>query len=187
MNTSPYDALEDDFNVMKLAVEQHTTRLRAMEHHIKVIMKIPHSPSVIPEQTYIPSPSVLPSEMTKHAETPSIPVMSEYGEETETIVDISPPSTSTIYDVATATFPVSQERSTGLSPSNSQLTKDLNQNSAGIRTNYFTYFQPAWKRRPKAKVVSRKSILGNPLNGGPTTRNVLLLRVMLVMLLSRTT
>ena len=29
--------------------------------------------------------------MTKHAETPSVPVRSEHGEETETIVDINPP------------------------------------------------------------------------------------------------
>ena len=33
--------------------------------------------------------------MTKHAETPSVPVRSEHGEETETIVDINPHSTST--------------------------------------------------------------------------------------------
>ena len=32
MKTSHYDALEDDFNILKLAVEQPTTRLRAMEH-----------------------------------------------------------------------------------------------------------------------------------------------------------
>ena len=35
MKTSHYDALEDDVNIVKLAVEQHTTRLRAIEHPSK--------------------------------------------------------------------------------------------------------------------------------------------------------
>ena len=76
MKTSHYDALEDDFNVVKLTVEQHTTRLRAMAHPSKGTKKIPYSPSVIP------SHSVLSSAMTRHAETPYVPVRSEHGEET---------------------------------------------------------------------------------------------------------
>ena len=72
MNTSHYNALEGDFNVVKLTVEQHTTRFCAMEHSSKGTKNIPHSPSVVPEQTYptitiLPSPSVLSSAMTKHA------------------------------------------------------------------------------------------------------------------------
>ena len=37
--------------------------------------------------------------------------------------------------------------------------------------------QPARKRRPKAKVVSEKSILDNILKDSPTTCNVFLFRV----------
>ena len=48
MNTSHYDALEDDFNIGKLAVEQHTTRFRAMEHPSKGAKKMYHSPSGAP-------------------------------------------------------------------------------------------------------------------------------------------
>ena len=48
MNTSHYHALEDDFNIVKLAVEQHITHLRAMAHHSKGAKKIHHSHTVIP-------------------------------------------------------------------------------------------------------------------------------------------
>ena len=68
-------------------------------------------------------------------------------------------------------------RSTGISPSESQLAKDLKLKPAGIRTDNFSDFQPPRKRRPKAKVVSEKFMLGNIFNGGPTTRNVFLSRV----------
>ena len=67
---------------MKLAVEQNTTRLRAMEHPSKGAEKIHHSHSVIPVQSNLTSHSVLSSAMTKHAETRSVPVRSEHGEET---------------------------------------------------------------------------------------------------------
>ena len=154
MKTSLYDALEDDFNIVKLAVEQHITRFRTMEHPIKGTKKIPHSHSVVHEQTYtaitiLPSPSVLFLAMTKHAETPYVPVRSEHGEETETIADINPPSTSTVTAVTTATLPVSPEHGTGLAPSYSQQANDLKLNPAGIRTNDIADFQPARKRQPR--------------------------------------
>ena len=34
MKTSHYDVLEDDLNVVKLEVEQHTTRFRALAQHL---------------------------------------------------------------------------------------------------------------------------------------------------------
>ena len=165
MKTSHYDVLEDDLNVVKLAVEQHTTRFRAMEHPRKGAKKISHIPSVLPQQTspantIVPSPSVLSSEMTNHAETPSVPVRSEQRDDTDT----------TVTAVSTHPLPASHERNTGPAPSYSQLAKDLNQ--AGIRTDDFADFQPARKRRPKAKIVSGKSISGNTFKSGPTTRNV---------------
>ena len=170
MKTSHYDVLEDDLNFVKLAVEQHTTRFRAMEHPRKGAKKISHIPSVVPQQTspantIVPSPSVLSSEMTNHAETPSVPVRSEQRDDTDT----------TVTAVSTHPLPASHERSTGPAPSYSQLAKDLSQ--AGIRTDDFADFQPARKRRPKAKIVSGKSISGNTFKGGPTTRNVFLFRV----------
>ena len=118
--------------------------------------------------------------MTKPAEVPSVPVRSEHGKETETIVDFNLPSTSTstVMDATTATSAISPERSIGLAPSYSQLAKDLKLKPAGIRTDDFADFQPvARKRRPKAKVVAGKSISGNTFKGGPTTRNVFLFRV----------
>ena len=54
MKTSHYDALEDNFNVVKLVVEQHTTRLRTMEHPSKGAKKIHHSNSVVPVQSTSP-------------------------------------------------------------------------------------------------------------------------------------
>ena len=102
MKTSHYDALEDDFNFVNMAVGQHTTRLRAMEHPSKGAKKMHHSLSIVPVQSYLPSPSMLSSAMTKHAETTSVPVRLEHGEETETIVDINPPTTFTS-TVTTAT------------------------------------------------------------------------------------
>ena len=66
---------------------------------------------------------------------------------------------------------------TDLAPSYSQLANDLKLYPAGIRTDDFADFQPAQKRRPKAKVVSGKFISGNTFKGGPTTRNVFLFRV----------
>ena len=116
MKTSHYDALEDDFNVVKLAVEQHTTtRLRSMERPNKGAKQIHHNPAVVYQQSYLPSPSVLSSATTRHAETLSVPVRSEHGEEPEIIVDINPPctSTSTVTVVTTDTPAVSPERSTG--------------------------------------------------------------------------
>ena len=111
MKASHYDALEDEFNIVKLAVEQHITR---MEHPRKGAKKMHHSLSVVPVQSYLPSPPVLSSAMTKPAETPSVPVRSEHGEETETIVYINPPSTSTsTVPAATTEMPaVSPECST---------------------------------------------------------------------------
>ena len=50
MKTSHYDVPEDDLNVVKLAVEQHTARFRAMEHPRKGAKRISHIPSVIPQQ-----------------------------------------------------------------------------------------------------------------------------------------
>ena len=182
MKTSHYDVLEDHLNVVKLAVEQHTTRFRAMEHPRKGAKRISHIHSIVPQQTYsantiIPSPSVLSSEMTNHAETPSVPVRSEQRDETDTMVDINFPSTSTVTAVITHPLPACPERSTGLAPSYSQLAKNLKLNPAGIRTDDFADFQPARKRRPKAKLVSGKTISGNTFKGGPTTRNVFLFRV----------
>ena len=182
MQTSHYDVLEDDLNVVKLAVEQHTTRFRAMEHPRKGAKRISHIPSVVPRQTYpantfIPPPSVLSSEITNHPETPSVPVRSEQSDETDTMVDINFPSTSTVTAVITQYLPASPERSTGLAPSYSQLAKDLKLNLADIRTDDLADFQPARKRRLKAKVVSGKSISGNTYKGGPTTHNVFLFRV----------
>ena len=75
--------------------------------------------------------------MTNHAETPSVPVRSDHRDETETMVDINPPSTSTVTAVTTATLQASPERSTGLAPSYSQLAKDLKLNPAGIHTDDF--------------------------------------------------
>ena len=115
--------------------------------------------------------------MTNHAETPSVPVRSEHSDETETMVAINHPSTSTVTAVTTATPPASPECSTGLAASYSQLAKDLKLNLAGIRTDDYADVQPARKRRPKAKVVSGKSISGNTFKGGPITRNAFLLRV----------
>ena len=180
MKTSHYDALEDDVNIVKLAGEQHTTRLRAIDHPSKCAKKLHHSHSVIPVQSHIPSPPVLSSAMTKHADAPSVPIRSEHGKETETIVDFNLPSTSTstVTAATTATSAISPERSIGLAPSYSQLAKDLKLKPAGIRTDDFADFQPvARKRRPKAKVVTGKSISGNTFKGGPTTRNVFLFRV----------
>ena len=157
-----------------------------MEHPSKGTKKIPHIPLVVPEQSYILFFSVLTSVMTKHAETLSVPVRSEHREQTETIVDINPPSTATS-TVTTETLPVSPERSTGLAPSYSYLAKDLKLTPTGIRTDDFADFQPAQKRRPKAKVVSEKSISGNHFKGGPTTCFCTVSTVMLVSLLSRTT
>ena len=54
MKTSHHDALEDYFNIVKLVVEQHTTRLRAMKHHSKCSKKMHHSLSVVPVQSYLP-------------------------------------------------------------------------------------------------------------------------------------
>ena len=180
MKTSHYDVLEHDFNIVKLAVEQHTTRLRAMEHPSKGAKKMHHSLSVVPVQSHLPSPSVLSSAMTKHAKTSSVPVRSEHGEEIETIVDINPPSTSasTVTAATTETPAVSPERSTDLALSYSQLSKYLKLKPAVIRTDDFSDFQSvAGRRRPKAKVVSGKSISGNTFKGGPTTHNVFLFRV----------
>ena len=106
MKTSHYDVLEDDLNVVKLAVEQHT-----MEHPRKGAKKISHIPSVVPQQTspantIVPSPSVLSSEMTNHAETPSVPVRSEQRDDTDT----------TVTAVSTHPLPASHERSTFLQP-----------------------------------------------------------------------
>ena len=116
-----------------------------MEYHSRGTKKIPHSLSVVPGKTFaaitiLPYPSVLSSAMTKHAETPSVPVRSEHDEETETMVDINPPSTSTVTDVTTATLQVSPVRSTGNAPSNSHLAKDLKLNPASIRTDDFADF-----------------------------------------------
>ena len=172
--------LEDDYSIVKLAVEQHTTRLRAMEHPSKGAKKIHHSHSVIPVQSYLPSPPGLSSAITKHSDTPSVPVRSEHGEETETIVDFNRPSTSTstVTAATTETPVVNPERSIGLAPSYSQLAKDLKLKPAAIRTDGFADFHPvARKRRPKAKVVAGKSISGNTFKGCPTTRNVFLFRV----------
>ena len=180
MKTSHYDALEDDFNIVKLAVEQHTTRLRAIEHPIKDDKKMHHSHSVIPVQSHLPTPPVLSSAMTKHAEDPYIPVRSEHGKETETIVDFNPPSTSTSTVTAATSemSAVSPERRIVLAPSYSKLTKDLKLKPAGIRTDDFADFQPvARKLRPKAKVVAGKPITGNTFRGSPTTRNMFLFRV----------
>ena len=58
MKTSHYDVLEDNLNVVKLAVEQHTTRFRAMEHPRKGANKISHIPSVVPSK---PPPPILSS------------------------------------------------------------------------------------------------------------------------------
>ena len=113
MKTSHYDALEDDFNIVKLAVEQHTTRLRAIKHPSKGAKKMHHSHSVMPVQSHLLSPPVLSSTLTKHAEAPSVPVRSEHGKETEAIVDFNPPSTSTstVTAATTKTSAVSPERS----------------------------------------------------------------------------
>ena len=102
MKMSHYDVLGDDLiYVVKLVVEQHTTRFRAMEHPRKYAKRISYIPSVVPQQTYpantiFPSPFVLSSEITNLAETPSVPVRSEHSDETVTMVDINPPSTSTV-------------------------------------------------------------------------------------------
>ena len=58
MKTSHFDALQNDFNILKLAVEQHTTRLRAMEHPSKGAKKMHHSHSVIPVHSHLASPSM---------------------------------------------------------------------------------------------------------------------------------
>ena len=192
MKTSHYDALEDDVNIVKLAVEQHTTCLRAIEHPSKGAKKLHHSHSVIPVESHIPSPPVLSSAMTKHAEAPSVPVRSEHGKETETIVDFNLPSTSTstVTAATTATSAISPERSIGLAPSYSQLAKDLKLKPAGIRTDDFADFQPvARKRRPKARVVAGKSISGNTFKGGPKPAMCFcsVSTVMLMRLLSRNT
>ena len=97
-----------------------------MEHPRKGTKRISHIPSVVPQQTYpantiIPSPSVLSSEMTNHAKTPSVPVRSEQRDETDTMVDIN--STSTVTAVITQPLPASLEHSTGLTPSYSQTGK----------------------------------------------------------------
>ena len=151
-----------------------------MEHPSKGAKKIHHSHSVIPVQSYLPSPPGLSSAITKHADTPSVPVRSEHGEETETIVDINPPSTSTstVTDATPETHAVIPERSIGLALSYIQLAKDLKLEPAAIHTDDCADLQPvARKRRPKAKVVVGKSISGNTFKGGPTTRNVFLFRV----------
>ena len=100
---------------MKLAVVQHTTPFRAMEYPRKGAKRISHMPSVVPQQTYpantvITSPSVLSSEMTN----PYVPVRSEQRDETDTMVDINPPSSSTVTAVITHFLPASPERSTSL-------------------------------------------------------------------------
>ena len=119
---------------------------------------------------------MLSSAITKHTQTTSVPVRSEHDEETETIVDINPPSTVT---AATTEMPaVNPERSIGLAPFYSQLAKDLKLKPAGIGTDDIADFQlVARKRRPNAKVVSWKSNSGNTFKGGPTIRNVFLFRV----------
>ena len=98
--------------------------------------------------------------------------MSEQRDETDTMVGINPPSTSNVTAVITHPLPASPERSTGLAPSYSQLAMGLKLNPAGIRTDNFTDVKPERKRRPKAKVVSGKSVSGNTFKGGPTTRNM---------------
>ena len=89
--------------------------------------------------------------MTKHAKTPSVPVMSEHVEETETIVDINHPSTSTVSAVTTAMLPVSPERSTGVTTSYRQLAKYLKLTPAGIRTDDFVNSSPHESDDPMPK------------------------------------
>ena len=69
-------------------------------------------------------------------------VRSEHSDEMETMVYIDLPSTSTVTAVTTDTLTACPERSTGVAPSYSKLTKNLKLNQAGIRTDAFTDFQP---------------------------------------------
>ena len=98
--------------------------------------------------------------------TPSVRVRWVHGDETETIVDINPPSTSTVTAVTTASLPINPECSTGLTPSYS-----LKLNPACIRADVFADLQPARKQQSQGQSIVREVHLRETFKGGPTTRS----------------
>ncbi len=171
LKTANYDSLEEDVNVMKLAVGQHTERFRRMEPSRHRGGVLPPPSGTVKDtgssRAAVPNMSAQANTDTSNSATTSGDSVSS---SVSNIPAIRPADNGPSHDgTASADHQSDNVRSY------SGVAGELNEQPGHIGDKFTPYRPP--RRRRKDKIVSGKSTTGNTFEGAPALRRVFLFHV----------